>query len=62
MLQHGIVLQHLTPNYITQLSIFAYMCEQFIGIKPCLELFRAFYLCQKTNKSTNITGFCHLRL
>ena len=34
---------HLNPNSIIMLSVFAHMCENFIGVKPRLDLFRFFY-------------------
>ena len=36
-------LLHLHPNSILILSIFAYFCEAYIGIRPSVALFRSFY-------------------
>ena len=44
ILEHyQIHLLHLQPNSITILTVFAYLCEAFFGIKPSVELFRHFY-------------------
>ena len=40
---YQIQLLHLHPNSILILSISAYLCEAYIGIRPYVELFRNFY-------------------
>ena len=40
---YQIHLLHLHANSILILSIFAYLCEAYIGIRPSVELFRNFY-------------------
>ena len=40
---YQIQLLHLHPNSILILSIFAYLCEAYIGIRPSVQLFRHFY-------------------
>jgi hypothetical protein len=47
---HRIRLLHLTPNSMAQIPLFAYLSEQFLGVPPCLELFRAFYSCRFKGK------------
>ena len=37
---------HLNPNFILMMSIFSYLCENFIGVESCLDIFRFFYTCQ----------------
>jgi hypothetical protein len=32
------------------MSLFAYLSKQFLGVPPCLELFRAFYSCRFKGK------------
>src|SRR5664279_2030701 len=34
---------HLQPNSVTVLSIFAFLCEAYVGVKPSVELLRCFY-------------------
>ena len=40
---YQIQLLHLHPNSILILSIFAYLCEAYVGVRPSVELFRSFY-------------------
>jgi hypothetical protein len=47
---HRIHPLHLIPNSIAHISLFAYLFEQFLGVPPCLELFRAFYSCRFKGK------------
>ena len=64
-------LAHLTPNSICHLSTyvyihlahltFVYLCEQFLGVTPCLELFRSLYVLRDVGGSAP-TGSCYLRL
>ncbi|XP_062225033.1 uncharacterized protein LOC133923794 [Phragmites australis] len=51
---------HLNPNSIIMLSVFAQMCENFIGIEPCLDLFWFFYTVRLQTGSA--TGSCGFRL
>ena len=37
---YGLELLHLTPRTILDLSVFAYVCEAFIGVAPSVALFR----------------------
>ena len=36
-------LLHLNPGTILDLSVFAYACEAFVGVKPSVVLFRHFF-------------------
>ena len=45
---YQIHLLHLHPNSILILSIFAYLCEAYIGIRPSVALFRSFYSLRST--------------
>ena len=40
----GLQLNHLTPNSIALIAIFAHLCEMFIGVRPCVKLFRQFII------------------
>jgi hypothetical protein len=40
---YDIKLNHLNPNSIFHLSVFVHLCETFIGIPPCITLFRYFF-------------------
>ena len=45
---YQIRLLHLHPNSILTLSIFAFFCEAYIGIRPSVGLFRCFYSLRNT--------------
>jgi hypothetical protein len=57
---YGIRLAHLTPNSLVILSVFAYLCEQFLGVPPSLDLFRSYYIC-RGNSNPRTIGSCHFR-
>jgi Putative gypsy type transposon len=40
---YGLQLNHLTPNSILYIAIFVHFCEMFVGVPPCLTLFRHFF-------------------
>ena len=40
---YGIELAHLLPNVVAMLSVFAFLCEAWLGINPYLDLWRHFY-------------------
>ena len=40
---YGIELVHLLPNAVAMLSIFAFLCEAWLGVKPYLDLWHHFY-------------------
>ena len=40
---YQIQLLHLHPNSVLILSIFAYLCEAYLGVRPSVALFRNFY-------------------
>lgn len=49
---YGIDLHHLTLNGVLFLSAFVHLCEAFIGIPPCLVLFRYFFCLKFANNSS----------
>ena len=40
----GLQLNHLTPNSIASAATFAHLCEMFVGVRPCVKLFRQFFV------------------
>jgi len=58
---YGIRLAYLTQNSICHLSTFAYLCEQFLGVTPCLELFRSLYFLRDAGGNATI-GRSYLQL
>ena len=50
---------HLSPNFILMLSIFAHLCENFVRVEPCLDLFWFFYTgWSVTGPTTGSCGVC----
>lgn len=49
---YGIQMAHHTPNTMMILAIFAHLCEMFIGVRPCLRLFRWFLTMQLVSPAT----------
>ena len=52
----GLQLQHLTPHSILLMSIFVHLCEMFVGVQPCVILFRYFFVLVKSGKSKDEVG------
>ena len=40
---YGLQLHHLGANSITLISCFVTLCEAYLGIWPCMELFCMFF-------------------
>jgi hypothetical protein len=49
-------LQQLTPHSILQATIFAHLCEMFVGVAPCTSLFRHFFVLVKSRKAKDHLG------
>jgi hypothetical protein len=54
--EFGLQLQHLTPHSILQATIFAHLCEMFVGVAPCTSLFRHFFVLVKSGKAKDHLG------
>nr|ABA97640.2 transposon protein, putative, unclassified [Oryza sativa Japonica Group] len=56
---YGLSLLHLNPNFIAFLSIFAHLCEAYIGVEPFLDLFRFYYELRwmESNRVSGCVGF-----
>jgi hypothetical protein len=52
----GLQLQHLMPHSILQATIFAHLCEMFVGVAPCTSLFRHFFVLVKSGKAKDHLG------
>lgn len=44
MASYGLHFLDYTPNAVTTLSVFAHLCENFVGVMPNLPLFHHFYM------------------
>jgi len=40
---YGIEIAHLLPNAVAMLSVFAFLCEAWLGVKPYLDVWLYFY-------------------
>ena len=49
-------LQHLTPHSILLTAIFVHLREMFVGVRPCVILFRNFFVLVKSGKSKDEVG------
>jgi hypothetical protein len=58
---YGLTLLHLNPSSIAFLSIFAHLCEAYIGVVPFLDLFRFFYELHWM-ETGRVSGCCGFRL
>ncbi|KAJ1268715.1 hypothetical protein BS78_07G156400 [Paspalum vaginatum] len=52
----GLQLQHLTPHSILHAAIFAHLCEMFVGVPPCVTLFRHFFSVRCFGRSSTEIG------
>ena len=57
----GLQLQHLMPYSILLTSIFVHLCEMFVGVRPCVILFRHFFILVKSGKSKDEVGAYYLQ-
>jgi hypothetical protein len=53
---YKIWLGDLTPNSILMMSTFAYLCEVFLRVAPCVALWRHFFVLRSTGGSLGIYG------
>ena len=52
----GLQLQHLTPHSLLLTSIFVHLCEMFVGVRPCVILFRYFFILVRSGRSKDEVG------
>nr|AAK92548.1 Hypothetical protein [Oryza sativa Japonica Group]AAP52875.1 retrotransposon protein, putative, unclassified [Oryza sativa Japonica Group] len=57
---YDLQMAHLTPNAVMTLSIFAHLCEMFIGVRPSLQLFRWFFTAQPVSPPS-VVGGCYFQ-
>jgi hypothetical protein len=41
--EYGLQLQHLTPHSILLVAVFVHFMEMFVGVSPCVSVFRHFF-------------------
>ena len=52
----GLQLQHLTPHSLLLTSIFVHLCKMFVGARPCVILFRYFFILVRSGRSSDEVG------
>jgi hypothetical protein len=59
---YGLQIQHLTPHSILQAAIFVHLCEMFVGVRPCVALFRHYFVLKSTGKGNSEVGAYYFQL
>jgi hypothetical protein len=60
--EFGLQLQHLTPHSILLMSIFVHFMEMFVGVRPCISIFRHFYTLVGLGRSKCAVGAYNFQL
>jgi hypothetical protein len=55
-------LQHLTPHSILLVSVFVHFMEMFVGVRPCVSIFRHFYALVGSRRSKCAVGTYYFQL
>ena len=58
----GLQLQHLTPHSILLTAIFMHLCEISVGVRPCVILFRHFFVLVKSGKGKDEVGAYYFQM
>jgi hypothetical protein len=53
---YGLQLQHLSPNSIALMAIFAHLCEMYVGVRPSVRLFRRFFVLKVASPRPPLIG------
>jgi hypothetical protein len=62
MVEFGLQLQHLTPHSILLVSVFVHFMEMFVGLRPCVAIFRHFYARVGSGRSKCTVGAYYFQL
>jgi hypothetical protein len=54
--EFGLHLQHLTPYSILLVSVFIHFMEMFVGVRPCVTIFKHFYALVGSGRSRCAIG------
>jgi hypothetical protein len=60
--EYGLQLQHLTPQSILLVVIFAHFMEMFMGVKPCVSVFKHYYSLVGSRRSKDEIGGYYFQL
>ncbi|WVZ98249.1 hypothetical protein U9M48_043714 [Paspalum notatum var. saurae] len=58
---YGIRLGNLAPNSVLMMATFAYLCEAFIGVRPCMVLWRHFFMLRSSGGDSATFGSCRFQ-
>ena len=58
----GLQLQHLTPHSLLLMSIFVHLCQMFMGVWPCVILFRHFFILVKSGRAKDEVGAYYFQM
>jgi hypothetical protein len=53
---YGLRLQHLTPHAVLIVAIFVHLCEGFVGVEPCVRVFRYYYQLRFNARGADVIG------
>jgi hypothetical protein len=60
--EFGLQLQHLTPLSVLLVAVFVHFIEIFVGVHPCITIFRHFYALVGTGRSKREIGAYYSQL
>jgi hypothetical protein len=60
--EFGLQLQHLTPHSILLVSVFVHFMEMFVGVRPCVTIFKHFYALVGSGRSRCAIGAYYFQL
>jgi hypothetical protein len=60
--EFGLQLQHLTAHSFLLVAVFAHFMEMFVGVCPCVAIFRHFYTLVKSGRSKRAIGAYYFQL
>jgi hypothetical protein len=60
--EFGLQLQHLTPHSILLALVFVHFMEMFVGVRPCVTMFKHFYALVGSGRSKCAIGTYYLQL
>jgi hypothetical protein len=60
--EFGLQLQHLTPHSVLLVAVFAHFMEMFVGVHPCITIFRHFYALVGSGRSKRKIGDYYFQL
>jgi hypothetical protein len=53
---YGLQLQHLSPNFITLVTIFVHLCKMYVEVRPLVRLFQPFFVLKAASTRPSLIG------